>query len=166
VDLDPPYTLGIAGASLHWMDPEQAFDTFASVLEPGAVLALVDGDAPHEAPWAEAEQAVHRRTIERMSHKPSFGSNKAYRPPDPERPVFDHPRFLRRGHEVFFHTFSQSPDEYVDALHSRQSFCLEAMGPKLAAQFDAEVREVLAPHIHDGCVSFRLFTRLEWGEPH
>ncbi len=165
VELAPPYALAVAGASIHWMNPEIVLPRLADVLAPDARLALVGGDAAYRAPWAEAEAAVHMRAIDRMSHKPSFGSSARYRPADPARPILEHARFRRRGSRVFFQEVAQTPNAYVDALHSRQSFCLEAMGAELAAAFDAEIRALLEPHVRDGLVRFRVFTRLEWGDP-
>ena len=61
--------------------------------------------------------------------------------------------------------FEQSLDEYVACLHSRQTFCLEAMGATLAAEFGAVIRAMLETWSEDGRVRFEVRTRIEWGRP-
>ena len=52
VALDPPYGLITAGESLHWMDWDVVLPRFATLLEPGAFLAILTR-APHEIAWRE-----------------------------------------------------------------------------------------------------------------
>jgi SAM-dependent methyltransferase len=163
--LDPPYGLVTAGASFHWLDAEVALGRVREILAPGGWLAVLDGDAPEDAPWSARESELHIRFLGRMEHGPAFTRGGRYRRPCADDPVLDHPGFRRHGRRVFRHDASCRVEEYVAALHSRQSFVLEAMGDALAREFDAALCRLLEPHAKAGMLRFTVATRLEWGRP-
>jgi len=47
--LDPPYGLIVAASSIHWMALDRTLPRFADALAEGAMLAVLDGDAPVDA---------------------------------------------------------------------------------------------------------------------
>jgi SAM-dependent methyltransferase len=55
--LDPPYGLIVAASSIHWMDLDRTLPRFADALAEGAMLAVLDGDAPVDARWDREETA-------------------------------------------------------------------------------------------------------------
>src|SRR5580658_7702495 len=55
--LDPPYGLIVAASSIHWMDLDVTLPRFAGTLSDGAMLAVLDGDAPVDPPWEREETA-------------------------------------------------------------------------------------------------------------
>ena len=61
--------------------------------------------------------------------------------------------------------FEQSVDDYLGCLHSRQTFCLEALGGELAREFGERIRSMLAPHTREGRLRYTVRTRIEWGRP-
>ena len=59
--LDPPYGLIVAASSIHWMDLDRTLPRFADALADGAMLAVLDGDAPVDAPMEARRDRVHDR---------------------------------------------------------------------------------------------------------
>lgn len=58
----------------------------------------------------------------------------------------------------------QSVASFITCQHSRQTFCLEAMGDALAREHDERLAEILAPHAdRDGVLRYEQRTRVEWG---
>jgi len=152
--LDGPYGLAVAGESIHWTNWDLAFPRLAEVLAPGAVLALV---GRHEArlPWSDSLGLLIAR----------YSTNRDYTPYDIEEEL------VSRGHfEVLGRartddvTFTQSRDEYVDALHSRNGFSRTRMGVATKV-FDAKFRDLLLSHGVQESVELTTWTELVWGRP-
>ncbi len=160
--LDPPYALAVAGASFHWFDPERVLARLRGVLSSRAVFAVLDGDGPWRPPWEDQEIAIMVDFVERIT-----GVRPTWRGTDvATKPLVTSPGFERLGVRITEPVrFEQSLDEYVACLHSRQTFCLEAMGATLAAEFGAVIRAMLAHWSEDGRVRFEVRTRIEWGRP-
>jgi SAM-dependent methyltransferase len=160
--LDPPYALAVAGASFHWFDQERVLARLRGVLSPRAVFAVLDGDGPWHPPWEDEEIAIMVDFGERIT-----GVRPIWRGGDvATKPLVTSRRYERLGVRVTEPvSFEQSLDEYVACLHSRQTFCLEAMGATLAAQFGAAIRAMLEPWSEAGRVRYEVRTRIEWGRP-
>jgi hypothetical protein len=47
----------VAASSIHWIDLDVTLPRFADALADGATLAVLDGDAPLDAPWEREETA-------------------------------------------------------------------------------------------------------------
>ena len=160
--LDPPYALAVAGASFHWFDQERVLAGLRGALSSRAVFAVLDGDGPWRPPWEAEEIAIMVDFGERIT-----GVRPVWRGTDvATKPLVTSPRFERLGVRVTGPvSFEQSLDEYVACLHSRQTFCLEAMGETLAAEFGAAIRAMLEPWSADGRIRYEVRTRIEWGRP-
>jgi SAM-dependent methyltransferase len=160
--LEPPYALAVAGASFHWFDQERVLARLRGVLGSGAVFAVLDGDGPWRPPWDDEEIAIMVDFGERVT-----GVRPLWRGTDvATKPLVTSSRFERLGVRVTQPvSFEQSLDEYVACLHSRQTFCLEAMGEPLAAEFDAAIRAMLRRWSEAGRVRYEVRTRIEWGRP-
>ncbi len=162
--LDPPYALAVAGASFHWMDPDVVLPKLAEVLAPEGVLALVDGDAPVEAPFEQAIAEVMKETIARAEGKRP-DSWLTYRD-RLQRPMLEHAHFEPAGvHVTDAWPIEQSIDEFLRCEHSRQSFSEDHLGPELSAFFDDAMRESLSPYATGGRIRYSVRTRIEWGRP-
>lgn len=162
VELAGPYGLVVAGASFHWFDPERVLTRFADLLAHDAVFALVEGDTPWQAPWAEAELELIGETAELRT-----GERPELRAPDVEAP-FDFPLigFERLGALVTSPSTVEQPIEsYLACQNSRASLSQEALGPKLAERFDRELRRILEPYSRGDRIRYELRTRIEWASP-
>jgi SAM-dependent methyltransferase len=162
--LAPPYGLATAGASFHWMDPEIVLPRLGEALAPEALLVLLDGDAPVDAPFDEAAMRVMQETVERADGaRPKWWTNAGDRL---ARPMLDHPRFESRGvHITAPFAVSQSIDDFLRCEHSRQSFSESHLGPELTTFFDESMRAALEPFTEDGVLDYSIQTRIEWGRP-
>jgi SAM-dependent methyltransferase len=155
--LSPPYALITAGESLHWFDWQVVFPLFARLLTPHGFLAIVTGAEAYHPPW----QAARKRVIQTYSTNPSYAP-------------FNTVRYLVEAGVLTVHgeqttaplVFTQTVDEYILSEHSRSSLSLEAMGADAAAQFDADMRNVLAPYQRDGMLQYEVCTTIIWGKPH
>lgn len=160
--LQPPYGLVTAGASFHWFDADLVLPRLAAVLAAGGFLALIEGDAAWKPEWADAERELMIDFVGRMTGKRPGGSRGSLE----EGLLLDHPRFERIGMRVTAPcAFEQAIDEYIACQHSRATFTPEAMGVRLATEFDQALRDVLVPHADDGRLHFDVRTRIDWGLP-
>lgn len=155
VPLTGTYDLVVAALSIHWMDHPRLFDRLVAHLNPCHVLAVVEGDAPHDPPWHGDWQVFMTKWVPLMTGTP-FN-------PDPQ------PEFWTRyqRHVDISDTFTlisepvrQSIDDFILCQHSRDTFAISKLGARRAA-FDAELRELLMPFASaDGQLSFSTITTL------
>jgi SAM-dependent methyltransferase len=131
--LDPPYTLAVAGDSVHWFDWEVAPARLHAALAPDAFLAIV------QRVWLRDERVQERLRPIYARHS----SNPDFQPLDPVEEL------ERRGLLVRAGSWSSEPapwrptlDEVVAVAHSMSGFALERM--RDPAAFDAELGEALA----------------------
>jgi hypothetical protein len=61
--------------------------------------------------------------------------------------------------------FSQSVDEHVESMRSRNGFSRDRMDVTAAAEFDHSFREVLQRHCPDGVVRLQTVISMVWGYP-
>ena len=149
--------LAVAGASLHWMDPAVLFPKLAPALAPGAVLAVVDGDAPTAAPWLDAYQAVIVAWVERSG---DTWNGVAHR----ERMSRHEQWFDVQGRETFTLQVRQPLKALIACQHSRATWARSRMGASADA-FDADLRAALAAWSDNGQLTFEVRSTLIWGRP-
>ncbi|HEY1178272.1 MAG TPA: hypothetical protein VGF17_19125, partial [Phytomonospora sp.] len=154
--LDGPYGLVTAGASLHWMAWPDLMPRLLDVTADGAVLAVVE-HGERDLPW----QAALNEVIVRHSRNPGY---------DPDFTVVD--AITAGGH--FAETgrvrtapvvIRQDVASYVERFHSTSSLARENMPAGEAADFDREVREVVAPWVADGALDLKVVATVVWGRP-
>ena len=151
-----PYSLVVAGESLHWMDWDRVLPGIAGALAPGAVLAIVEGRVVMDVPWAAALEDLF----------PRYSTNRDYRPYDLVVELAERDLFREAGRRrTAAVAFAQSLDDYVESFHTRNGFSRERMSPAAAGEFDAVLRALVAPHCEDGVVRGRVATRVVWGAP-
>jgi len=160
--LAPPYGLIVAASSIHWMDLDRTLPRFAIALADDAMLAVLDGDAPVDAPWEREETEFMIDFIAAHEGKrPSWWKTARERFAEP---VLVHPRFESLGHRLTAPVaFSQSIADYLKCQHSRATWSEEILGEKRSAEFDTAMTGILNRYARDGMLTFEVQTRIEWG---
>jgi SAM-dependent methyltransferase len=156
--LSGPYALIVAAASLHWMDWEQTLPSFARHLVSQGRLALVE-EIHSPNPWDRQAVPILGR----------YSMNKDFAPYNmatiarelERRRLFQ----LDGQFETALVPFHQSVEDYIQAFHARNGFSLDRMDPRVAAQFDAELRSVVEPFCPQGLVEQHIAARVLWGCP-
>lgn len=153
-DLEGPYALVTAGASLHWLDWEPLTARLRARLTEHAMLAVVDHDVD-EVPW-------HGRLIEiirRHSRSPGF---------DPAYSAVE--EMARQGYlaiagraETRPAAFHQPVESYVEQFYSRASLAREHMTPDEVRAFGEAVTEAVRPWATNGGLAMRVVARVTWG---
>src|SRR5580704_3144522 len=160
--LDSPYGLIVAASSIHWMDLDVTLPRFADALADGAMLAVLDGDAPVDAPWEREETAFMIDFVAAQEgQRPTWW--KTVRERFAER-VLVHPTFEQFGHRITAPvSFSQSIADYLRCQHSRSTWSEDQLGAKASEEFDAAMTAILNRYARDGMLTFDVQTRIEWG---
>jgi len=153
---DGPYALVVASESFHWMDWSVVPAKIASLLQPGGVLALVSGRELVDLPWRD----------ELMQWIVRYSTNRDFRPYDLVDELTGRGLFRVTGrHSTGRVAFTQSVDEYVESIHSRNGFSRERMGESRAAEFDEAVRAMVSRHSASGLVEGETVSTVVWGLP-
>jgi SAM-dependent methyltransferase len=156
VELAGSFDLIVVGAANHWMQPDQVMPKLRRALKGSGILALVDGDAPSEAPWVDAYRAHVKRWVEK--------GGAAWR--DREKVPPPHLSWMKvQGREAFEGAVRQQLDDLIEAEHSRATWSRATMGRAAASQFDSDLRGLLDPHAVGGEISYRIRSSLVWGWP-
>jgi ubiquinone/menaquinone biosynthesis C-methylase UbiE len=155
VRLQVPYALITAGESLHWMDWHRTLPLFHRILTPHGYLAIVERGTERN-PWDEELLRLIRQ----------FSTNREYRPYDlieelEKRQLFQAQGRLRTRSVLF----TQSGEDYIRAIHSRNGFSYERMGQDMAQRFDEAVRHLLAPFLQHGLLTLASCGHIVWGKP-
>jgi SAM-dependent methyltransferase len=160
--LDPPYGLIVAASSIHWMDLDRTLPRFADALDEGAMLAVLDGDAPVDAPWGREETAFMIDFVAALEgQRPKWWKTVRERFAEP---VLTHPMFEQQGHRITAPvSFTQSVADYLRCQHSRATWSEDQLGAKASAEFDSAMTAILNRYARDGMLTFNVQTRIEWG---
>lgn len=155
VELNPPYGLITAGASLHWMEWSVVMPRFRRLLQPGGVLALVGNTAMSQAPWWQDLLPLIQRS----------STNRDFQPYDTVAEVTARGLFALLG-EIRTKPvpIRQRVADYVESFHARNGFSRDRMTPEAAASFDDAAAEILAPYAVEGTLSWHYQGTLVWGE--
>lgn len=153
--LRPPYALITAGASLHWMDWKIVLPRFRDALTPGGVLAVVDQrEGPY--PWDEPVLDVIRRC----------STNLKFRPYNLIAELEARGLFLIVGRQLTEPApYERTVEEYIDSFHARNGLSRDRLDPAVAADFDREVTEFVAPHASGGRLRLQVAGHVVWGMP-
>jgi hypothetical protein len=146
------------------MRPDIALRRFSEVISPSGMFAILDGDAPIDAPWVEEEQAIMIDLVTKIDGKrPNWWMSAKQRI---TLPLVEHPQFSRVGSKVTAPMkFNQSIADYLRCLHSRATFSEQHLGEELSREFDAAITDLLSRYAVNRMVTFDVQTRLEWGRP-
>lgn len=156
--LDPPYDLICAGASIHWLDHERLMPRLAASLSESARLMVIDGDGAWQPPWQAQWSGFIARWLEHMGRRHNETEFGAAMNRYQEFMVIE-------GRGEFVGAVEQSPDDFIECQHSRATWAREKLGPEPCRRFDAELKELLTPHLRGGVLHFLVRTTLTWGRP-
>lgn len=155
-DLDGPYALVTAGASIHWMPWEETFARIVPHLTPNAQLVVIE-HGPIEMPWWDGVVGAIQRHSRKKNHDPKYSVVEAIR----DRGLLDLGGTARTA-PVIYH---QKVADYVEQFHSTSSLARDLMTPEEAADFDATVEEAVRPYAKDGVLELKIEAELSWGRP-
>ncbi|MDX2968786.1 class I SAM-dependent methyltransferase [Kribbella solani] len=155
-DLDGPYALVTAGASIHWMPWAETFARIVPHLTPKAQLVVIEHGAVDE-PWLGELLPILERHSRKKNHDPSFSVVDAIR----DRGLLELTGTARTARV----TYRQSVADYIEKLHSTSSLARDLMTPDEAAAFDQSVEQTLRPYAHDGVLDLSIEAQLSWGRP-
>ncbi len=157
--LQPPYSLIVAAASLHWMPWEDVLPRFADALMPSAVFAIAE-PISGPIPWAADMRPVIVKYSSNQDMQGGY-TNKELIEELEKRDLF-----VPEGEkESEFVTYHQSVDDYIASFHSRNGFSRDRSGDALSDEFDAAMRPVIEPYASDGMLKLSLSARVQWGSP-
>ncbi len=155
-ELQPQYGLMVAGASMQWMDWDVVLPRLSPHLAQDGFLALVSGDGPFNAPWAKQRKALIA----------TYSTMRKYQEFDMIKHFESQGLFKLEDIKVCDPIeITQTVEDFLKAEHSRSSLSIEAMTPKLAAEFDDKYRELLEPYTKDGRITYSVTTTIKWGKP-
>jgi len=164
VKLNGLYSLIVAGASFHWMNPEIALTRFSEVISQSGMFAILDGDAPVAQPWAEEEQALMIELVTKAEGaRPKWWMTMEQRLSEP---LVRHRQFALAGSKVTAPTtFNQSIADYLRCAHSRATWSEEHLGEEQTREFDLRMSELLSRYSTGGILTYEVRTRIDWGRP-
>jgi ubiquinone/menaquinone biosynthesis C-methylase UbiE len=155
MEIEPPYALVTAGASLHWMEWNVVLPRLAHVLTPRGLLAIVFVEE-QSAPWSEVSGQIKQR----------FTNNPAYQPFDWVGKLEKEQLFQQLGYRLTAPVpVSQTVEDYIAAQHAVSTLSLDTMTAGRAAQFDREMQALLLPFAQDGLLTFNVVGGIRWGKP-
>jgi SAM-dependent methyltransferase len=160
VELEGPYCLATAGASLHWMPWRRTMATLAGVLGEQGLVAIVE-HGYHHLPWRNELNDV----IANHSRNPEFDPRFSVVEELTERDLF-----RKTGeHRVILESFKQPVAEYVEQFHSTATLARELMPSEEAEAFDEAVENIVRPYAvrdEDGdedVLSVEVAASVVWG---
>jgi SAM-dependent methyltransferase len=156
-DLDGPYALVTAGASLHWMDLDVTLGRTAEVMTPDAQFAVVE-HGPRDQPW---EDELISSVIRPHSRNPDFDTKFSIIDALTESGLYA----ITGRAEIGPMPFEQSADDYIEHLHSTSSLAREHMSDAEIEEFGNAIRRVVAPYENDGMLELAVVAELTWGRP-
>jgi len=161
-ELNPPYGVIVAGASIHWMDLDLVLAKFEKALSDTASLVVLDGDAPIDPPWETEASRFMQDFLERRDGKrPEWWVSARRRL---GLPILVHPAFERLGSLIVRPVqVSQSIEDFLRCEHSRATWSEDVLGENGSQHFDAELKRILAPFATNGVLRYAVQTRIEWG---
>lgn len=160
VELDGPYCLVTAGASLHWMPWRRTMTRLAGVLGEQGLVAIVE-HGYHRLPWRDELSDV----IANHSRNPGFDPRFSVVEELTERDLFH-----KTGeHHVILESFRQPVAEYVEQFHSTATLARELMSSEESDTFDAAVESIVRPYVVDDededVLSMEVAASVVWGRP-
>lgn len=149
-----PYSLVVAGASLHWMDWQVVLPSIASTTAPEGSLAIVGRS---------------RRLPESLEHGlraliPLYSTNREFEPYDLVSELVERGLFEETGRRDFAGPeVRQSSAEFVESIHSQNGFSRDRMSRESAEEFDRRVGELVRPHLRGEALYLPTGATVVWG---
>ena len=146
----------VAGASLHWMEWAVVLPQLSQLLTPHGLLAIMDDR--QVVAWQE-------RLLEVLA---AYSINSTFRPGYDWIAQLAHEGLFRKTGTLSTEAgaYRQSVTDYVESFHARQSLARERLGGARAAEFDAKVRQIVAPYVDtEDQLTLETIAYLTWGKP-
>jgi trans-aconitate methyltransferase len=153
--LTGPYSLVIAGASLHWMEWDIVLPRLGAALTGDGVIAVLE-QAQDPAPWSEELVELCNR----------ISTNRHFKPYDIIEELTTRNLFEVNGKvETQPRAFVQPLPEYIESFHARNGFSRERLTRQAATEFDQSLAEMVRPHLSNDMVHLRVRDVITWGRP-
>ena len=154
-DLDGPYAMVTAGASLHWMAWRTTLSRLAAAMSPMAVLVIADRGY-NQLAWRDQLTEIIIRHTRSPDFDPGFSlagelSNQGL--------------LQVTGQASWSEPFGQSIEAYIEQFQSTSSLARKWMQEAESAAFDAAVRTIVEPYSTDGMLDMQVVAELAWGRP-
>lgn len=153
-DLNGPYALVTAGASIHWMPWAETFARIAPHLTANAQLVVIEHGAVDMPWWEDVVKAIQKHS-RKKDHDPKYSVVDAIR----ERGLLDLTGTVRTE-PLIWH---QQVADYIEQFHSTSSLARDLMTAEEAADFDAMVDAAVRPYAKDGVLDLTIQAELSWG---
>jgi len=158
--LQPPYSLIMAGDSLHWMDWDVIMSRLRAALAPDGYLALVTRSWGTGTP---EETAIFSR----------YSTNPDFRPLNLIVELTARGLFHQSGEqEMAPEPWHPTVVEYIESRHSQSAFSRKRMPPADVVAFDAALRDLLQRLCDEGVITQRhdrlqlaIHAKVTWGIP-
>lgn len=155
--LDPPYSLIIAGMSLHWMDWDVVAPRFQKMLTTNGHIAVVY-NVFSPPPWDEE--------LKKLRSRYSQTKSTGFKPPQIVDELEKQGKFAKCGvKETAPIIYTQSIDAYVEQFHSRSDMARSRIGKEAADRFDNELRALVSGYVKGETIEIELHARVTWGLP-
>lgn len=158
VDVEPPYALIVAAASLHWMPWDVTLPRFARLLSPNGYLALVENPGLPNTWDAACTPLVVHYSMNRDFRSYSMADVAA----ELQRRGLFQPVGVK---EIAPAPFRQSVDSWIEGFHASNGFSRARMGEARAAAFDQAIRTVILTYCPTGVVERQIGARIIYGKP-
>jgi trans-aconitate methyltransferase len=155
-ELNGPYALVTAGASIHWMPWVETFARIVPYLTPNAQLVVIE-HGPVDMPWWGELVKVIQKHSRKQSHDPKYDVSQAIS----DQGLLDITGTARTERVVY----QQRVADYVEQFHSTSSLARDLMPDGEAAEFDAGVEAAVRPYAHDDMLDLTIEAELTWGRP-
>ncbi|MDQ3704568.1 MAG: class I SAM-dependent methyltransferase [Chloroflexota bacterium] len=153
--IEPPYALIVAGQSLHWMEWSIVMPRFSMSLAPGAYLAIVGLKVASTPWWNDLLASIQRYT-----------TNKEYQPYNLVKELQMRGMFDKMGEkDTQWVPFTQTVEEYIEAIHSMNGFSRQRMLPHEAGAFDEEARRIVSSFTDTDMLELQVSAEVIWGLP-
>lgn len=154
VALSGAFDLALAAESFHWFDWARVSSRIAEVVRGGKLL-LVEGRNEEPAAWTPDLRALIVR----------YSTNREFEPYSLVEELSARACLALHGQTpIGPDRFTQSVDDYVTSIHSRNGFSRDRMTAADASGLDAAMRALLAPHSRNGLLELEISTHVAWGQ--
>lgn len=138
------------------MDWYVVLPRMAHALSDRVCLAIVGGRGMDAAPWIDDLNKII----------PRYSTNQDFAPYDLVDELERRQLYTVAGRkQTAPQQYSMTVDRYVELIHARNGFSRERMDPGSASEFDAQVRELVAPYATRDTLAFDVTTKITWGRP-
>lgn len=148
---DKEYDVIIAAESIQWIHWKKAFKHLRKFLKPNGRFVIIERTCQEPLPENELHELFfeYTRFVSAVDVVESLQKHQLWS--------------LIGFQETRIVPFSQSPEEYINAIHSRNGCARHIMGSERAKKFDREITALLKKYGVKDLVNFRIGARVFWG---